>query len=129
VDGSIDGSLQSFIQNCGLVNLLRRMYEGVVPSTHARGSVQIDFPLITAGLDEHILDVGFLDRSILQSEHSGMFIDLWIEGIFGMHPDKLAPHQFRNLKLDDPRISNNIGRFYTNNLNITMFIYELKRSQ
>jgi hypothetical protein len=51
VDGSIDGSLQSFIQNCGLINVLRRMYEGVAPNTHARGSVQIDFPLITAGLD------------------------------------------------------------------------------
>jgi hypothetical protein len=34
-----------------------------------------------------------------------MFVDLRIEGIFGQHPDKLAPHQFRNLKLDDPRIS------------------------
>jgi hypothetical protein len=37
VDGSIDGSLQSFIQNCGLINDLRRMHEGVVPNTHARG--------------------------------------------------------------------------------------------
>jgi hypothetical protein len=37
VDGSIDGSLQSFIQNYGLINVLRRMYEGVVPNTHARG--------------------------------------------------------------------------------------------
>jgi hypothetical protein len=34
-----------------------------------------------------------------------MFLDLRIEDIFGQHPDKLAPHQFRNLKLDDPRIS------------------------
>jgi hypothetical protein len=34
-----------------------------------------------------------------------MFVDLRIEGIFGKHPDKLAPHKFRNLKLDDPRIS------------------------
>jgi hypothetical protein len=34
-----------------------------------------------------------------------MFVDLWIEGIFGQHPDKLASRQFRNLKLDDPRIS------------------------
>jgi hypothetical protein len=34
-----------------------------------------------------------------------MFIDLRIEGIFGQHPYKLAPHQFSNLKLDDPRIS------------------------
>jgi hypothetical protein len=83
VDGSIDGSLQSFIQNCGLINVLRLMYECVVPNTHERGSVQIDFPLITDGLDEHVLDVGLLDRSVLQSDHSGMFVELRIEGIFG----------------------------------------------
>jgi hypothetical protein len=41
----------------------------------------------------------------LQSDHSGMFVDLRIEGIFVKRPDKLAPHKFRNLKLDDPRIS------------------------
>jgi hypothetical protein len=105
VDGSIDGSLQSFIQNCRLINVLRRMHEGVVLNTHAKGSTQIDFPLITSGLDEHVADVGLLDRSILQSHHSGMFVDLRREGIFGQHPDKLAPHQLRNLKLDDPRIS------------------------
>jgi hypothetical protein len=57
VDGTIDGSLQSFIQNCGLVNILRQMHEGVVPNTHTRGSVQIDFPLITSGLAEHVLNV------------------------------------------------------------------------
>jgi hypothetical protein len=81
------------------------MHEGVIPNTHARGSAQIDFPLITSGLDEHVADVGLLYRSIMQSDHSGMFVDLRIEGIFGQHPEKLAPHQFHNLKLDDPRIS------------------------
>jgi hypothetical protein len=105
VDGSIDGSLQSFIQNCQLINVLRRIHEGVVPNTHARGSSQIYFPLIISGLDEHVVDVGLLYRSILKSHHSGMSVDLRIEGIFGQHPDKLAPHQFRNLKLDDPIIS------------------------
>jgi hypothetical protein len=78
---------------------------GFVPNTHARGSAQIYFPLITSGLDEHVVDVGLLDRSILQSDQSGMFVDLRIEGIFGHHPEKLAPHQFPNLKIDDPRIS------------------------
>jgi hypothetical protein len=34
-----------------------------------------------------------------------MFVDLRIEGIFGQHPDKLAPHKFRNLKLNDPIIA------------------------
>jgi hypothetical protein len=81
------------------------MHEGVVPNTHARGSVQIDFPMITSGLAEHLLDVGLLNRSVLQSDHSGMFVDLRIEVIFGQHPDKLAPHKFCNLKLNDPIIS------------------------
>jgi hypothetical protein len=81
------------------------LHEDVFPNTHARRSSQIDFPLITSGLDEHAVDVGLLDRSILQSDHSGVFVDLRIEGIFGQHPDILAPHQFRNLKLDNPKIS------------------------
>jgi hypothetical protein len=34
-----------------------------------------------------------------------MVVELIIEGIFGQHPDKLAPHKFCSLKLDDPRIS------------------------
>jgi hypothetical protein len=61
--------------------------------------------LIIAGLDQRVLYVGLLDRSVLQSDHSGMFVDLGIEGIFGQHTDKLALHQFHNLKLDDPIIS------------------------
>jgi hypothetical protein len=81
------------------------MHEGVVPNIHARGSVQIDFMLITSGLAEHVLDVRLLNRSVLQSDHSRMFVDLRIEGIFGKHPDKISPRKSRNLKLDYSRIS------------------------
>jgi hypothetical protein len=61
VDGTIDGSLQTFMQNCGLTNILRQMHEGVAPNTHAWGSVQMDFPLLTSGLVELVLDVGLLN--------------------------------------------------------------------
>jgi cytoskeletal protein CcmA (bactofilin family) len=61
VDGTIDGSLQTFMQNCGVTNILRQMHECVVPNTHAQGSVQIDFLLLTSGLVEHVLDVGLLN--------------------------------------------------------------------
>jgi hypothetical protein len=61
--------------------------------------------MITPGLEEHVVYVGLLDRSILKSDHSGMFVDLRKEGIFFQNPYKLAPHQFCNLKLDDPIIS------------------------
>jgi hypothetical protein len=50
--------------NCGLTNILRQMNDGVVPNTHAHGSVQIDFPLLTSGLVERVLDVGLLNPSV-----------------------------------------------------------------
>jgi hypothetical protein len=41
-DGTIGGSLQSFMQNGGLINILQQMHECVVSNTHAQGYVQID---------------------------------------------------------------------------------------
>jgi hypothetical protein len=89
VDGCIHGSLKSFMQNCGLINVLRKMHEGIITNTHACGSVQIDFPSATVGLDKHVLEVGLLDRSVMQSDYSGLFVDLRIEEIFGQNPEKL----------------------------------------
>jgi hypothetical protein len=91
--------------NCGLINILRQTHEGVMPITHAPGSIHIYFALATLGLSEHVADIGLLDISVLQSDHLCLFIEIQIEGIFEQNPDKLAPHQFRNLKLDDPIIS------------------------
>jgi hypothetical protein len=105
VDSAIGVYLQSFMQNGGLINILQQMHEGVVPNTHARGYVQIDFRLITSRLAERVLDIRLLNRSALQSDNSGMLVDLSTECIFGKHPDKLDPHKFRNLKLDDPTLS------------------------
>jgi hypothetical protein len=81
------------------------MHDGVMPNAYVRGSIQIDFALATLVFSEHVADVGLLKILVLQSDQSCLFVDLRIEGIFGQNPDKLAPHQFRNLKLDDPQIS------------------------
>jgi hypothetical protein len=105
VDGLIDGSLHNFIGNCGLRNTLRDFYGGVVPNTHMRGSKQIDFVLTTSGLTDSIKAIGLLDCSVLNSDHRTLFIDLCIEEIFGPSPEKLAQPHYRNLKLDDPRTS------------------------
>jgi hypothetical protein len=50
VDGSIDGSLRSFMANCGLANALMDIHSEQVPNTHVRGSKQIDFALVTDGI-------------------------------------------------------------------------------
>jgi hypothetical protein len=61
--------------------------------------------LTTGGLTDSIEAIGLLDCSVLNSDHRALFIDLCIENIFGPSPEKLAQLQYRNLKLDDPRIS------------------------
>jgi hypothetical protein len=72
VNGSIDGSIQTFMSKCGLDNAITLMHDGVVPNTHMRGSSQIDL----AGLREYIEKVGLLDNSVLHSDHRGMLLDL-----------------------------------------------------
>jgi hypothetical protein len=69
------------------------------------GSKQIDFLLTTGGLANSIKVISLLDCSVLNSDHSSLFIDFCIEDMFGPIPEKLTQLQYRNLKLDDPRIS------------------------
>jgi hypothetical protein len=91
--------------NCGLRNALHEFHGGFVPNTHMRGSKQIDFVLTTGGLTDSIEAIGLLNCSFLNSDHRALFIDLCIEEIFVPSPEKLAQPQYRNLKLDDPIIS------------------------
>jgi hypothetical protein len=86
VDGSIDGSLHSFMGNCGLRNALREFHSGVVPNTHMCGSKQIDFVFTTGGLTDSIESIGLLDCSVINSDHHALFIDLCIEEICGPSP-------------------------------------------
>jgi hypothetical protein len=92
------------MSKCGLDNAITLMHDGVVPNTHMRGSSQIEFPLTSAGLREYIEKVGLLDNLVLHSDHRGMFLDLNAR-LFGKTLEKVIPHQFRTLKLDDPRFS------------------------
>jgi hypothetical protein len=105
VVGSIDGSLCSFMANCGLNNALTDVHSEQVPNTHVRGSKQIDFSLVTYGIQPCIKAVGLFDESILKSNHRAIFLDLDLFLLFGVSLERLERPQFRNLKLDDARIS------------------------
>jgi hypothetical protein len=61
MDGTIYVYLQTFMRNCGLINILLQMHDGVVPNTHTRGYMQIDFTLLASGLVGHVLNVGMLN--------------------------------------------------------------------
>jgi hypothetical protein len=105
VNGSVDGSLRSFMTNCRLTNALTDVHSEQVPNTHVRRSKQIDFALVTYGIRHCIKAVGLLDESILKSDHRAIFLDLDLLLLFGTSLERLERPQFRNLKLDDPRIS------------------------
>jgi hypothetical protein len=105
VDGSIDGSLRTFMANCGLTNALTDVHSEQVPNTHVRGSNQIDFALVTDGIRPCIKSIGLLDESILKSDHRAIFTDLDLLLLFGPAPERLERPKSRSLKLDDPRIA------------------------
>jgi hypothetical protein len=105
VDGSIDGSLSNFMVSCGLTNALTDVHSEQVPNTHVRGSKQINFALVMDGIRPCIKAIGLLDESILKSDHRATFLDLDLILLFCAPPERLERPQFRNLKLDDPRIS------------------------
>jgi hypothetical protein len=105
VDGSIDGSIHTFMDNCGLTNVLMDVHAEQVPNTHVRGSKQIDFNLVTDGIRTCIQAISLLDESILKSDHIEIFIDLDLQLLFGAAPERLERPQFQTLQLDDQRIS------------------------
>jgi hypothetical protein len=91
--------------NCGLTNALTDVHSEQVPNTHVRGSKQIDFALVIDGIRPCIKAFGLLDESILKSDHRAIFLDLDLSLLFGTSLERLERPQFRNMKLDDPRIS------------------------
>jgi hypothetical protein len=101
LDRSIDGSLHSFMGNYDLRNAFREFHGGVVPNCDSK---QIDFVLTTGRITYSIKATGLIDCSVINSDHHALFIDLYIQEILGPSPEKLAQPQYRNLKLDDPRI-------------------------
>jgi hypothetical protein len=106
VNGSSDGLLNTFMRNCGLINVIKELNEGAPPNIHNRGMQQIDFILATARLfQDRIEHAGFLGSGVLGSDHKGMYADLNTQDMIGTGRDNLQKLQFRNLQLGDPKIS------------------------
>jgi hypothetical protein len=109
IDDSIDGSIATYTQNCGMSNILseRHAESGAeIPNTHLRGSEQIDFMLTTAGIALFIQSIGLLDFDVIfQTDHRTFFIDIDMEGFFGSATETLPAQRLRQLQLEDPRVA------------------------
>jgi hypothetical protein len=109
IDGSIDGSIATYTQNCGLSNILaeRHAESGAdIPNTNLRGSKQIDFVLTTAGIAPFIQSIGLLDFDVIfRYDHRTFFIDIDMDGFFGSATETLQAQRLRQTQLEDPRVA------------------------
>jgi hypothetical protein len=109
IDGSIDDSIATYTQNCGLSNILseRHAESGAdIPNTHLRGSKQIDFVLTTAGIAPFIQALGLIDFDVIfQTDHRTFFIDIDMAGFFGSATETLPAQRLRQLQLEDPGVA------------------------
>jgi hypothetical protein len=109
IDGSSDGSIATYTQNCGLSNILseRHAESGAeIPNTDLRGSKQIDFVLTNAGIVLFIQSIGLLDFDVIfRNDNRTLFIDIEMEGFFGSETETLPAQLLRQLQLEDPRVA------------------------
>jgi hypothetical protein len=99
IDGSIDGSVATYIENCGLSNILAERHaesEAEIPNTHLRGSKQIEFVLATPGIALLIHYIDLLDFDVIfRTDHRTLFIDIDMAGFFGSATEILPAQRLR----------------------------------
>jgi hypothetical protein len=95
IDGRIDGSLKTFIENTGLINALNNKHgSGNVPPTREPGSKVIDYVLVSEGLIPHITSIGMLSQdTVFASDHGSFFMDLDAVSYFGHELDAMPAKQ------------------------------------
>jgi hypothetical protein len=109
IDGSIDGSIATYIQNCGLSNIMseRHAESGAeIPNTHLRGSKKISLLLTTPGIALFIQYIGLLDFEVIfRTDPHTFFIDIDMEGFFGSATETLPAQRLRQLQSEDTRVT------------------------
>jgi hypothetical protein len=95
IDGRIDGSLKTFIENTGLVNALNNKHgSDNVPPTWEPGSKVIDYVLVSEGLIPHITSIGMLGQdAVFARDHRYFFMDLDAVSYFRHEPDDMPEKQ------------------------------------
>jgi hypothetical protein len=109
IDGSIDGSIETYIQDCGLSNMPAECHAesgAEIPNTHLRESKQIEFFLATPGIALFIQSIGLLDFDVIfRTDHRTFFIDIEMVGFFGSATEILPAQRLMQLQLEDPRVA------------------------
>jgi hypothetical protein len=112
IDGTIDGSLKTFVQNTGLHNILNTKHGNEnVPPTRCPCPSVIDYVYVSEGLLKHVLGIGMLNfDAVFDSDHRTFFLDIDFESVFCTELDNTAAPKFRKLQLYDQRIAEGYGK-------------------
>jgi hypothetical protein len=81
IDGSIDGSLKTFVENTGLHNILNTKHDDDnVPPTRSPGSSVIDYVYVSEGLLPHLVGIRIITYdAAFDINHRTFFLDIDIE--------------------------------------------------
>jgi hypothetical protein len=95
IDGHIDDSLKTFMENTGLVNALNNKHgSGNFQPTREPGSKVIDYVRVSEELIPHITSIGMLSQdAVFVSDHRFFFMDLDVVSYFGHEPDVMPAKQ------------------------------------
>jgi hypothetical protein len=112
IDGTIDGSLKTFVENTGLHNILNIKHgDENVPPTRCPGSSVINYVYVSEVLLKHVIGIGMLSfDAVFDSDHGTFPLDIDFESVFGTELDNMAAPQTRQLQLDDPTIAEGYGK-------------------
>jgi hypothetical protein len=107
IDGRIDGSLKTFLENTGLYNALNNKHGPEnTPLTREPGSKVIDYVFVSEGLLPHITSIEMLSQdAVFASDHRTFFMDIDVESYFVHEADAMPEKQLRQLQLNDPKIA------------------------
>jgi hypothetical protein len=107
IDGTLDGSLKTFVQNSGLHNILNTKHgdENAQP-IRIPGSSVIDCVYVSEGLLSHVVGIRMLHYDAeFDSDRRTFFLDIDIDPFFGSELNNMPAPQSKQLQLDNPRIA------------------------
>ena len=100
--GEEQDSMQSIINDIGLIDIMKHRHGGSLPATYARGQRCLDFAPATPHVINAVEQAGYeAFNARYQTDHRAYFVDLSTDKLFGIQIQPLSKHEPRVLKANN----------------------------
>jgi hypothetical protein len=100
--GEEQDSMQSIIDDIGLIDIMNHRHGGSLPATYARGQRCLDYALATPHVINAVEQAGYeAFNARYQTDHRAYFVDLSTDKLFGIQIQPLSKHEPRVLKANN----------------------------